>query len=434
MIVHDGAQFNPMHYLKIFFRRKWFVIIPIILGMIIGIIAGNLMPKVYESYTLILVEEEKIINPIISGLAISTSAAQRLSTLRERIMGWFSLVKLTEKMNLAEGIKNQQEYENLILGKLRKNIGVSMRGNSLVRISFRGEKPDMTQQVVKNITDIFIEQNIETQNKESDVAIMFLTEQLKIYQRKIKESEIAAVEDQIKLLMMDSTEEHPMVKDLKSKLAKLQVDLDNAEFQPDYKISSNPMYTKLKEDLQKEIETMQTNAAATGAAPDPLANANLTENLYKAVLVDKLDDVMARDVKVNESIYGMLLQRLETAKITRSLEASKEGTRYTVIDPPRVPLRPIKPNKFMVFMMSAFLGGAAGVGLVLLMEFADASLLGVDEAKAFLEYPILGAISKIITDDDLSKIKAKRTATMGISLAASLSVIFIVLIYSLMHR
>lgn len=434
MNIQEGAQFNPMHYLKIFFRRKWFIIIPIIIGMIAGIVAGNLMPKSYESYTLILVEEEKIINPIISGLAISTSASQRLSTLRERIMGWFSLVKLTEKMNLAAGIKNQQEFENLILNKLRKNIGVQMKGSNFVRISFRGENPEMTQQIVKNITDIFIEQNVESQNKESDVAIVFLTEQLKIYQRKIKESEIASIEDQIKTLLMDSTEEHPMVKDLRSKLIKLQEDMDNSEFRPDYKISSNPMYVKLKEDLQKDIENMQTDIASGSTAKDSSAKINLADSLYKAVLVDKLDDVMARDVKINEAIYGMLLQRLETAKITRSLEASKEGTRYTVIDPPRIPLKPIKPNKFMIFMMAVFMGGAGGVGLVLLMEFTDASFLGVDEAKAFLEYPILGAISKIVTEDDFGRIKSRRTATMGISIAASLSVIFIVLVYSLIHR
>ncbi len=441
MNIQEGTQINPIDYLKIFFRRKWLLIIPTIIGMVGGTIAGNLMPKVYEAYTLILVEEEKIINPIISGLAVSTSAAQRLNTLREQILGWYSLVKLTEKLNLAKDVKNQKEFENLILNRLRKNIFVQLRGNNLIRIAFRGEDPDLTQQTVKTITDIFIEQNIESQNKESDVAIAFLTEQLKIYQKKIKESEIASMEDQLKTLLIDSTEQHPLVKDLRAKLASAREELAKEDFQPDYKVASNLMYEKLKLDLQKEIQSLENNMAQTAPSMSPQESqtdtSSLSENIYKAVLIDKIDkidSVLARDVRVNEIIYNMLLQKLETAKITQRLEASKEGTRYTVLDPPRLPLRPIQPNKALVFMLGAVIGLAAGFGLVLLIEFTDTSFLGVDEAKSFLKSPILGAISKIITAEDIARIKAKRTAAIGVSVIASVSAIFIVIIYSLVHK
>ena len=154
MITQESSQINIMNYLCIFFRRKWFFIIPLILGLGGGFFAANTMPKIFESYTVMLVEEEKFDNPIISGLAVSTTAAQRLRNLREQILGWNRLVKLAEKLNLTQNIKNQRQFENLILNDLRKNINVTMRGPSLVRIAFRGEKPEMTQLTVKTITDI----------------------------------------------------------------------------------------------------------------------------------------------------------------------------------------------------------------------------------------------------------------------------------------
>ncbi|MBU1933025.1 MAG: hypothetical protein KKC66_03895 [Candidatus Omnitrophica bacterium] len=431
----DNTQVNILNYLRIFFRRKWFFIIPVVIALAVAFFVANILPKVYESYTVILVEEEKFDNPIIQGLAISTSAAQRLRNLREQILGWTRLVKLADKLGMTKDIKNQRQFEGLILNDLRKNIYVSMRGPSLVRIAFRSEAPEKAQLVTKTISDIFVEENIASQNKESDIAITFLQEQLKVYHRKIKESEIAQKEEQLNALLIDSTEEHPMVKDIRTKIAKAREDmikeearlLDNPEF------IRNPVYSKLQQNLQKEVAAIKSAKALTGESDSNDAQSS-EEDLYKVALMSTVTDAFARDLGVNQTIYNMLLQRLETAKISKSLEASKEGTRYTVLDPPRLPLEPIKPNKFMVVLMGGFLGGVLGAGLILLLELLDNSFLGVDEAKALLDRPVLGAISKIMTLEDMAKEKAKRTMRLGITISASAAFVFIVIIYSIIAK
>ena len=129
------------------------------------------------------------------------------------------------------------------------------------------------------------------------------------------------------------------------------------------------------------------------------------KDLYKVMLMDKIDTVMARDVNVNESIYNNLLQRLETAKITQRLQSSKEGTRYTIIEDARVPSKPIRPNKALVSFIGLFLGLALGIALILTMEFLDKSFLDVQEASAYLNVPLLGAISKITTDESIREQK-----------------------------
>ena len=72
---------RPLDYIKVIFRRKWFLIIPMAIGIIGGTISGNVLPKAYRASTLILVEEGRVINPLIQGLAVSTSTAQRLAIL-----------------------------------------------------------------------------------------------------------------------------------------------------------------------------------------------------------------------------------------------------------------------------------------------------------------------------------------------------------------
>ena len=71
---------SPLEYTKVFFRRKWYFIVPTLAGLVLGITACFILQPAYESSTMILVEEEKIINPLIENLAISTTAALMAAT------------------------------------------------------------------------------------------------------------------------------------------------------------------------------------------------------------------------------------------------------------------------------------------------------------------------------------------------------------------
>ena len=53
-------QLHPIDYLKIVFRRKWLLILPVVVGIVCGLIAGNVLPKIYEASALVLVEEGKV--------------------------------------------------------------------------------------------------------------------------------------------------------------------------------------------------------------------------------------------------------------------------------------------------------------------------------------------------------------------------------------
>lgn len=399
------VQRSPLHYVKVFFRRKQLFLTPVLLGLFAGIAAGFLLPKTYESSTVILVEEGRVLNPLIQGLAISTSLAERLKTLREQILSWDRLVRLVKKLELSKGIHSQYEYERLILD-LREQILVQLRGTNLIRIAFQGRDPLLTQTVVKTVTDIFIEENIAMQNRETETAISFIDDQLKVYKRKIKESELSAKEEELNNLLVDSTELHPRVKELRAEIAKLREEAESGNFEvKPTPQTTNPIITQ----IQEEISRLQTTAAvAQEAAPaadgtSPPTQGLPNQNLYNLLLLDTMHAAVARDIRVNEQIYNMLLQRLETAKITRRLEASQEGTRYTILDPARLPLRPVKPNKILTALIGAFLGAAVGMTIIFSVEFFDRSFLSVDEAKGFLRGPILGAISKITTERELEE-------------------------------
>lgn len=427
-------QRSPLDYLKIFFHRKWMIIAPAYAGLVCGVIACFLLPPVWESSTVILVEEEKIINPIIQNLAVSTSAAQRMQSIREIILSWNSLVELTKKLNLAKNVKSQLGFESLVLG-LRQNIVVQMRQANIISIGYRGKEPRQTQLVAQTLTDILIEKNMQSQTKETDVAINFIKEQLAIYKRKIKESEISDIEDKLKNLLSDSTEQHPMVKELRGKLTSVQKELESGDYE--VKGESKPVSDSTRQALKAELDKIiEQETAIPAGVPKMAVDAQKDPNsaIYKLLLMDKVDSSLARDMNVNVTIYNMLLQRLETAKITQRLETSREGTRYTVLDPPRLPLQPIKPKKPLVVLMGLFLGAAAGVGLVFAREFMDQSFSDIEDAKHNLHLPVLGAISRITTQEESDKEKRHKRVLITISIIIGIVLIIAVMLFSMFKK
>jgi hypothetical protein len=218
-------------------------------------------------------------------------------------------------------------------------------------------------------------------------------------------------------------------------------ELESGEYK--VKVSTLPQNDPAFQALQQEVDKMvnkdatalgsgasayAANTNASAAAEDPNAS------IYKLMLMDKLETAQARDINVNEQIYNMLLQKLETAKITQRLEASKQGTRYTVLDPPRLPLRPAGPNKLKLILLGLFLGGFSGSGLVFGREFMDHSFLDIEDAKENLELPVLGAISRLTTQEEIDKEKFKQKRLIRAALIASCVLIFSAIFISFFRR
>ncbi len=424
---------SPLNYLKILFRRKELFIVPLYVGLILGICTGLILPKKYRSSTIILVEEGKTDNPLFEHLTVSTNINQRMNAIKESMLGWSSLTKMLKRLNLDKDVKSQAEMENLI-ALIQRKIEIRLRGQNIIDLAYEGDDPQMTQAVVKTITEIFIERNLDLQNAETADAINFIEAQLKVYKGKIKSAEIASLKDQLDALLVDSTEFHPRVKELRDQIEQKRKEFakENLEYSEDSlleKTSTNPLISEIKKALD--------NIESTSVSMHQVATANKKDSgddVVKVMLLDKMDNVMARDVDVNTAIYNMLLQRLETAKITQRLQTSKEGTKYTILDPPRVPLKPVKPNRMVVAFMGLFLGAMAGAGLVFSAELLDKSFLDVEEAKEYLGVPLLGAISKINTVESLQQERERQGWFASLTVIAGvITVLLTVVVSGIIH-
>ncbi len=413
-------QTHVMDYLQVFFRRRYFFLYPFIITVFVCVVLGFVMPKTYQSTAVILIEEQGVINPLISGLAVSTTVENRLRVLREQILSWTTLAELVNKLKLDNEINSSMGYENLI-AELRKDIDVQLRGPQVVAIVYKGSDPKKVQEITQTITEIFIQKNVQSKTEETDVALNFLKEQLKFYRRKIREDEIKRLKEQLANLLVDSKEDHPLVKDLRGQIARVSDDINKDS--EDIVLPKKPASDKemlsyfIYKELQQKPSGTTTNSTQSA---QPLPNDNTLLSGDNVV-------GLPYDAAVNQRIYEMLLNRLETARITQQLENFKEGTHFKIIEPARLPLVPSKPNKIMMLLMGIVFGAGVGYGGIYLAEMIDRSYRNTDELKAELGLPVLGAISTIITEEEFNRHKKGAKFTYSF-----LGVIFILMILAVL--
>lgn len=418
--MESKPQINYQDYIRIFFRRKWFFIIPLVCIFVLSVVAGFVMPKTYEAKATILVEEESMVNPLLRNLAVSTSVGSRLQKIKEEILSWPRLLQLVEELDLNKDVKNPLELEELIQG-IRKKISLQMRSSDIIVISYQDEEPHTTQEVVNTLCDILIRKNILAQSQEADSAITFIEEQLSVYNVKLQDSEealrkfketyglqmplatrinddLAQLQAELTGMLVDCTEEHPRVKELRRRIA------------------------SLKEKRLQQIKEAARNMEAE----------DYSDYISIADSIPKQEQELARltrDRQVNEELYAMLLERLETARISKQLESSESKTKFKIVEPARLPLKPTKPNKLKVDFLGLVLGGMVGFGSIYLVEYTDHSFKRAEDLKGAFHLPVLGSISKIITEQDIKKGKArtKRNWILA-SIFIPLLIIFSVLI------
>ena len=109
-------------FLDLIVRRKWLIILFILFGLAVGSALGWVKKDLYRSYTVILVEQQKIPENYVPSV-VGESAAQRVSTITQQVLSRTNLQKVIEEFHLFPEMLESQGYEPII-ENLRKNIGI----------------------------------------------------------------------------------------------------------------------------------------------------------------------------------------------------------------------------------------------------------------------------------------------------------------------
>ncbi len=113
-------------------RRRYMIVIPILILPIVGFIIGKLAPTKYHAHTSMLIQETAKMNPFLEDIAVSTMLKDRLNALRTLLKSRHVLKSVGVERKLITDDMTPQEVEHVIQ-KISSSITVSQAGKDFFK-------------------------------------------------------------------------------------------------------------------------------------------------------------------------------------------------------------------------------------------------------------------------------------------------------------
>ncbi len=136
------------------------------------------------------------------------------------------------------------------------------------------------------------------------------------------------------------------------------------------------------------------------------------EEKYKILLTDR-DAVKAK--------YNDLMMKLMESQVSHGLEKEQKGERFNLIDPPKLPEKPYKPNRPVIMLIGLVLGIGAGIGTAAFKEFVNDTALSTEDLQHAGLVPVLGSIPWLVSAKEIRKRKRHQ-----VTVAAGVVFVFVI--------
>jgi uncharacterized protein involved in exopolysaccharide biosynthesis len=159
--------------------------------------------------------------------------------------------------------------------------------------------------------------------------------------------------------------------------------------------ADNPVYIQVKGQL--DSLTVERQAAEVKREELRRKLEDYERRLAQEPIVERDYRELARDLENAQLKYQQIRAKQGEVQISENLEAERKGERFTMIEPPLPPEKPVAPNRFLIIMAGFVFSLGAGIGTAFLKESTDPSIRGVSDVRRLLMVPPLAAIPPIVT-------------------------------------
>lgn len=242
--------------------------------------------------------------------------------------------------------------------------------------------------------------------------------------------DIQSLRNELTSLEAKYTSKHPDVIRLRETIASLEHDISENETQqvPDEEISLlvgiDPVLRDQLRDIDMEISGLNAEIEKTKAQIAWYEKkVEETPNREQELLS------LNRDYANVNDLYNSLLSRKLEAEIAVSMEKKQKGEQFRVIDPAKLPERPIRPNVRKIMLMALALGLGVGGGVAYLLEIMDTSYRAPEEMEQEVQVPVLVSMPFVYTGNELKNQKRKEIIkAVSVSVGFALSAAGIILV------
>jgi polysaccharide chain length determinant protein (PEP-CTERM system associated) len=177
----ESGEFDLGHYLGLVRRRHFHFLLPMFLGWLAVWGASWVLPPRYRSGTLILVEQPTMPKDYVTP-NVSDDLQQRLQSITQQILSRTRLLHIIDALNLYADSPTRLAPDEKV-ERMRKEIEIELARDTQNRVNsfnvyYSARDPLVAQQVTRELTNLFISENLEVRQQQSESTTQFLESQL----------------------------------------------------------------------------------------------------------------------------------------------------------------------------------------------------------------------------------------------------------------
>jgi polysaccharide biosynthesis transport protein len=514
-----AQRFDIGRYIALIHRRHMPFLVALLLGWLLVWGASWILPPRYTSSTLILVQPPTMPkNYVLPN--VNDDLQARLENITQEILSRTRLLLIINKLNLY-GDSNPALTQDEKVARIRKYTNVELVRDdgstvSAFRVSYTARSPRIAQQVTSDLTDLFIGENQQEIERQSENTTNFIKERLADARASLNEqqaklrqfqaahegelpsqeasnlqilaglqsqlqneqdalntakqqrvyfqslinqyrtlspqtsvsdtasltadptglgaidNQLAKLKSQLANLSTRYTDHYPAVQNLKTEIARtektraelvadLKAKASSAKEQGSSKDANEVTDPIQSEPLAQFQSQLQSNQIEIANREQAIAGLTAKINAYQARLnaepasEEQLAD-LTRGYSQSQENYDDLLKKENDSAMATSMEQLQQGERFTMLDPPALPLKPDFPNRLKFCGIGLAVGLALGVILAGGLEFLDDRLHSEKEIANLLPVAIIAEIPEIVSP--LDERRNRRKLLLGWAMGA----------------
>jgi succinoglycan biosynthesis transport protein ExoP len=188
----NSEGLDLQRYLGVVRRRHIHFLIPLFIGWAVVWGASWVLAPRYQSSTLILVEQPTMPKNYVTP-NINDDLQERLQSITQQILSRTRLLHIIDQFSLYGSDRGQRSADDKV-ELMRKDIAIDLvRGPgdqiSSFKVSYTSRDPHLAQQITGEITNLFINENLEVRQQQSEDTTKFLESQLEAARQNLAQQE-----------------------------------------------------------------------------------------------------------------------------------------------------------------------------------------------------------------------------------------------------
>ncbi|GLK42858.1 MULTISPECIES: GumC family protein [Novosphingobium] len=449
----DPLGIYPVEILAMLRRRWRWLIAPTLLGGVAAAASVATHEPVYRSSTTLLIDSPRIPPSLISS-PLTDVADERIAKIRQQVVSRESLTRLIEQNRLYQRERAVMDYPRL-LEIMRTKVGVNLvaadptrgRGGTIAfNLSFDYRDPRGAQAVTEQLTQMFLVEDKRFRTEQATGTAAFLAKRSDELRRQLRD--LAEKRRSVEARYAGSLPTDVALSSQSSSAMRAEISRTDAETQG--LIQQSSLLAARQQELERtppgveglqraeerlsallsthserfpdvvaaraEVQRQRSLIAQEPGRGETLIEAEIaagrerisTLASRRAELVRTMSDIDHRVAQAPQSAYELstiereydnikrqydsLREKQLDAQVAANLQSEDKGERFTVVDPPNLPLHPLGRNAWMVMLMGLAAGFGLGLALIIAREILTGTIHGTESLRHAVRAPLFGAI------------------------------------------